>query len=209
MSIYGSYWVFCNYPYMSVCVLRDIQLVRELLFSNCWRGLGCEPDGLRSWNRPADSAEPSRGALPQRLDVAVCQHAQPRRRGRLPSRPLLKVCWWIKHVVIWKYLACPRHLNFFYSEIALLYCVNEHSCFLTGCLFCIYLHSYVWFQDVLFLYCIFLNNLTCGNSFCVVWIQYIFSVEIYLHRFNRLMQKMHHFQRGVHTMFTVQIQLEC
>lgn len=119
------------------CFLRDIQLVRDLLYSDSWCGLSGEPDRLRGQKRPGDAAEPSRGAVPAGLDVGLCQRTLHGRCGRLSSWPTLRGFCSPKHTALymctmlipstWTLLCLPR--------ISMHRCVNElliiYCCFLT------------------------------------------------------------------------------
>lgn len=95
------------------CFLRDIQLVRDLLYSDGWCGLSGEPDGLRGQKRPGDTAEPSTGAVPAGLDVRLCQRALHGQRGCLSSWPTLRgFCSPKAHCIVHVHYAHSFHLNF-------------------------------------------------------------------------------------------------
>lgn len=96
-----------------ICFLRDIQLVRDLLYSDSWCGLSGEPDRLRGQKRPGDAAEPSTGAVPAGLDVGLCQCTLRGRRGRLSSWPTLRgFCFAKAHCIVHVHYAHSFHLNF-------------------------------------------------------------------------------------------------
>lgn len=115
------------------CFYRDIQLVRDLLYSDSWCGLSGEPDGLRGQKRPGDTAEPSTGAVPAGLEVGLCQRTLHGRRGRLSSWHTLRGFCSPKHTALYMCtMLIPSTWTLLYS---MQRCVNElliiYCCFLT------------------------------------------------------------------------------
>ena len=199
--------------FVSVCVHRDVQLVRGLLHSNCWCGSGGEPDGLSGWEGTEDAAEPSRGALPQRLEVSVHQHALCGQRGRLPSWPTLTVCCSINtlHSRWASRLLLSLELYFTCAKISWLYCVNKHGsfycCFLTCLPLSVYICCFTFSFRKCFLFSVSLTMFLCElrrrgtgsvqfismpGAFC------IFSFKMLVPSFNTLVQEIKHFQRWIH-----------
>lgn len=164
---------------MSACVHRDVQLVGELLQQHCGCGPGGEPDGLSSGERAADAAEPSRGALPQRLEVPVLQPAAGWQPGRVPAGLTLRTLLFNKaRRVVDEHPACSCHLNFLFCAVRTntVYFIAVSS--LPSCLYiiAIFLHSVMFW---LFSYLSWgARELALYNWFHAWCILYIFLINV-------------------------------
>lgn len=205
------------------CVHRDVQLVGELLHPDCRSGAGGEPDGLCGWKRPADSAEPSRGTLPQGLEVQLRQNTPHRRRGRLPSwPPLMGLLFNKAHCIVDEHLACSCHLNLIFlmqNQLAVLAWMNTSYFIavsrLPANLLYIIAFLYLVSKHVIFLYCLYCSTFLREGWSAIEtrFVQFISCLEHFVYfllkmavpSFNSLMQEIQHFQRGVYTvaMFTL------